>query len=73
MPTNKEILNKGLKYVVWALPLFFIGPTVINSAFKNPDHVMFVPVLGFGVLACLIAVILLFKGLKTIVNSQTDE
>jgi hypothetical protein len=72
MPTNKEILNRGLKYVVWALPMFFIGPTVINSAFKNQDHPMFVPILGIGIIICVMAAVLLFRGLKTILKSQSD-
>ena len=72
MPTDKEILNKGIKYVVWALPMFFIGPTVINSAFKNQQHTMFIPILGIGIIMCTLAVILLFSGLRTIVKSLTD-
>lgn len=73
MPTNKEILNKGLKYIVWALPMFFIGPTVINSAFKNQQHTMFIPILGIGIIICISSVILVFMGLKTIMKSQSDE
>lgn len=72
MPTDKEILNKGIKYVVWALPMFFIGPTVINSAFKNQQHTMFIPILGIGIIICTLAVILVFSGLRTIVKSLTD-
>lgn len=73
MPTNKEILNRGLKYAVIALPMFFIGPTVINSAFKNQGHPLFIPVLGMGIIICVFAVIFLFRALKTIMKSQTDE
>jgi len=73
MPTNKETLNRGLKYAFWALPMFFIGPTVINSAFKNQDHVLFIPVLGVGIIICIFAVVLLFRALTTIMKSQTDE
>ena len=72
MPTNKTILNQGLKFMAWALPMFFIGPTIINSAFKNTDHWLFIPVLGVGIIICLLAVVFMFRGLKNIVNSQTD-
>jgi hypothetical protein len=72
MPTNKEILNKGIKYVVLALPMFFIGPTVINSSFKNQQHTMFIPILGIGIIICIMSVILLFQGVRTIVKSLTD-
>lgn len=73
MPTNKEILNRGLKYIVWALPMFFIGPTVIMSAFKNQQHTLFIPVLGVGIIICIFAVVLVFRGLKTVMKSQTDQ
>ncbi len=72
MPTDKQILNKGVKYIVWALPMFFIGPTVINSSFKNQQHTLFIPVLGIGIILCIMAGVLLFSGLRTIVKSLTD-
>ncbi len=72
MPTNKTILNHGFKFLAWALPMFFIGPTVINSSFKNTDHPLFIPIIGIGIIICILAVIFLFKGIRSIVNSQTD-
>ncbi len=73
MPTDKKILNRGLAKMIWALPLFFIGPSVIYSAFKNQDHPFFIPVLGLAIIICILAVVLAFLGLKTIVSSMTDE
>lgn len=73
MPTNKDILNRGLQYVVVALPMFFIGPTVIMSAFKNQKHTLFIPVLGAGIIICIFAVILVFRGLRTIMKSLSDQ
>lgn len=73
MPTDKEILNRGLKYAVIALPMFFIGPTVIHSAFKNQDSPFFIPVFGVGLIICIFAVVFLFRALKTILKSQTDQ
>ncbi|HLA57088.1 MAG TPA: DUF6095 family protein [Flavobacterium sp.] len=70
---NKEILNKGLKYIVWALPMFFIGPTIIMSAFKNQQHTLFIPVLGIGIIISTMAVILLFTGLKTLTKSLFND
>ena len=72
MPINKDILYKGIKYMAWALPMFFIGPTVINSSFKNREHTFFIPVLGLGIIVSVLAVVLLFSGLRTIVKSMTD-
>ena len=73
MPTDKTILNRGFKFIAWALPMFFIGPTVINSSFKNTNHPIFIPVLGIGIIICILAVVFLFKGLQNIVKSQTDQ
>jgi len=72
MPTDKEILNRGIKYIVWALPMFFIGPTVINSSFKNKDHILFIPILGLGIIISILAGMLLFFGLRTVMKSLSD-
>ncbi len=73
MPIDKQILQTGIKYMAWALPMFFIGPTVINSAFKNQQHAFFIPVLGLGIIFCIVAVVLAFSGLKNIVRSMKDD
>lgn len=72
MPTDKKILTKGLKYMGWALPLFFIGPVVIHSSFKNQKHPFFIPVLGVGIILCFTAIALMFLGLRTIMKSLTN-
>lgn len=70
---DKNILRKGIKYMAWALPMFFIGPTVINSSFKNEQHDFFIPVLGLGIILCIVAVVLAFNGLRNIVRSMSDS
>jgi putative Mn2+ efflux pump MntP len=72
MPTDKKILTKGLKYLSGALPLFFIGPVVIHSSFKNQNHPFYIPVLGVGIILCIAAIVLVFLGLRTIMKSLTD-
>jgi hypothetical protein len=69
MNTNKEILNKGIKYMAWAIPCLFIGPTVIHFGFINSLQPSFYFILVLGILICITAVILMFIGLKTIVKS----
>lgn len=59
--------------MVWALPLMFIGPSVIHMAFKNQKHMLFIPVLGIGIILCILAVVLAFKGLRIMVSSMTDD
>jgi len=73
MPTDKVILIKGLKYMGWALPLFFIGPVVIFNAFQNKNNPFFIPVLCVAVIICFMAIFLMIKGLITILKSMTDE
>ena len=69
MATDKKILVKGLKYMGWALPLFFLGPVVIHSSFKNQEHPFYISVLGIGIIFCILAIVLMAFGLKTIMKS----
>ncbi len=73
MATNKEVLNKGIKYLTWALPTIFIGPTLVHFAFINKLQPLYPLILGLGILLCFTAVILAFIGLKTIVKSLFND
>jgi len=73
MGTNKEVLNKGIKYMAWALPLAFVGPTVIYNAFINKGNPWHYLVLAVGIIACFFSVFFMFKGLDTIVKSMFDN
>jgi hypothetical protein len=72
MATNKSVLAKGVKYLAGALPLLFLGPVVITSAFKNEKHPLYVYVLILGILIALAAVFLIFKGINTVLKSLFD-
>lgn len=72
MATNKTLLTKGIKYLAAALPLLFLGPVVITSAFKNEKHPLYVYVLILGILIALAAMFLIFKGINTVLNSLFD-
>jgi len=67
--TNRDVLNQGIKYLAWALPLLFIGPTVIYNAFINKDNNWHYLVLAVGIIICFFAMFLMFKGLNTIMKS----
>jgi hypothetical protein len=69
MHTDKEVLNKGMKFIAWAIPALFIGPTVIHFAFINKLQPTYLLILGFGIIICITAMVLLFLGLKTIMKS----
>jgi hypothetical protein len=72
MSTNKEVLYKGIKLLGYALPLLFIGPSVIHMSFKNQSHWLYIPVLGLGIILCILSIFLIFKGIKTIMRSLFD-
>lgn len=72
MATNKSILAKGVKYLAGALPLLFLGPVVITSAFKNENHPLYVYVLILGSIIALTAMFLIFKGINTVLKSLFD-
>jgi uncharacterized protein DUF6095 len=72
MRTNKQLLAKGIRYLGFALPLMFIGPSVIHSSFKNQGHPFYVPILGLGIIFCLGSIFLMFKGIQTLMKSLFD-
>ncbi|MCW4467801.1 DUF6095 family protein [Flavobacterium sp. MFBS3-15] len=72
MPTDKKILMRGLRYLSGALPLLFLGPVVIHNSFMNKEHPFFKMVLGVGITFCVIAILLMFKGIRTIMKSLVD-
>jgi uncharacterized membrane protein len=72
MATDKSILAKGVKYLAGALPLLFLGPVVITSAFKNENHPLYVYVLILGILIAFAAMFLIFKGINTVLKSLFD-
>jgi hypothetical protein len=73
MATNKELLSKGIKYLAGALPLLFIGPALIYNAFMNEQNVWHYLVLAIGIIACLISMLLMNLGLKTIMKSLFND
>lgn len=73
MSTNKELLSKGVKYLAWALPLLFIGPSVIYNAFINKQNVWHYLVLAVGIAICIGSVCLIVLGLKTMVRSLFND
>ena len=73
MATNKELLSKGVKYLFGALPLMFIGPSVMYNAFMNKENNWHYLVLTVGCGICILSVFLAFKGLKTITNALFND
>lgn len=69
MATDRELLGKGVRYLFGALPLMFIGPSVIYNAFMNKGNAAYYVVLVAGCIICIVSVFLAFKGIRTITNS----
>jgi inner membrane protein involved in colicin E2 resistance len=72
MSDSKQLLFKGLKYAVGAIPLMFLGPIIIHNAFMNKHTWIHYIVLGVGIIICFLAVYLLFKGIQIIMKSLFD-
>ena len=72
MATNKELLGKGVKYLFGALPLMFIGPSVMYNAFMNKNNAGYYVVLIIGCSICVLSVFLAFKGIRIITNALFD-
>ena len=73
MPTDRILLNKGIKRFAWALPAFFVGPSIIHFAFINKLQPVFYLILFVGIAICVVAIILVFLGLKLIMKSLFND
>ena len=69
MATDKQTLNRGIVFMVCALPMMFIGPAVIHFAFINKQQPLHWTILIVGIAMCIGGVYLAFKGLIKITNS----
>jgi hypothetical protein len=69
MKTDKDLLNKGIKFLTIALPSLFIGPAIIHFGFINKLQPTFYLILGVGIAICITAMVLMFLGLNTIMKS----
>ena len=70
---NKALLNKGIKYMLYCLPLMFIGPSVIYNAWINKQNSWHYLVLAIGIVLCFLAVYFMFKGIKTLTDSLFEN
>ncbi|MFS4484166.1 DUF6095 family protein [Hyunsoonleella sp. 2307UL5-6] len=68
--TDKQILFKGIKTLVFAALSLFMGPILLSFAFSKPDDKLYYPLLIVGCAISALAVVMLFKGIKTIMNSM---
>ncbi|MEL0457554.1 DUF6095 family protein [Flavobacteriaceae bacterium SZ-1-7] len=68
--TDKVILFKGIKTLIFAVLSLFIGPIMLSFAFSQPENSLYTPMLIVGCLICAMAVFLIFKGIRLIMSSM---
>lgn len=73
MATNKELLAKGVKYLFGALPMMFIGPSLMYNAFMNKHTNWHYLILVIGCTVCITSVFLAFKGIKTMTDALFND
>ena len=73
MSTNKDLLAKGVKYLFVALPLMFIGPSIMYNALMNKHTSIHYLILAIGILMSLLSMYLAFKGIKTITDALFND
>ena len=71
--TNKELLGKGVRILVASLLAIALGPIITYNAFMNKDHDLFIYVLIIGIVVMILAIFLIFLGIKTILSSLFDD
>jgi hypothetical protein len=70
---NKELIFKGLSRLFIAILFAFTGPVIYTSAVRNEDHPFFIPVLGLGLISCILAILYGFRGIKLLVKGFFNE
>lgn len=68
--TDKKLLIKGIKTMIFALLSLFMGPILLSFAFSKPDDKLYMPLLVIGCAICAMAVFMMFKGIRTIMSSM---
>jgi len=67
--TDRDLLLTSLKYFAYTVMLMFSAPVVIYQAFKNQGHPWYWPVLIFGIILAIAAIVMGFYSLKVIMKS----
>lgn len=67
--TSKATFNKGIKYLVIALPLLFISPILITIGFKALDKSNNYIILILGCILTICTVILVIQGIRVILKA----
>ena len=69
MSTDKAMLVKGIKFLIFTVLAMFLAPVVIFQAFKNQDHPFYIPVLVVGLILAVLAIGLGFYSIKIFIDA----
>ena len=64
--TDRTLLFKGLKLMIFAVVTLFMAPIILSIAFNNKEKPLYIPILIIGCLIGLLAIYLIYKGIKPI-------
>lgn len=67
--TNKEILSKGIKFMAIAMMLLVLGPLLLHFGFKLRNYLT----LTVAGLICVAAILMFFKGIKTLIKALFND
>jgi hypothetical protein len=67
--TDTKKLAKGIKYLVFTVPLLFLCPYLLTLSFLNKDNIYFYLFFIAGLLIGSLAMFLFFRALKTILDA----
>lgn len=70
---DKDLLKKSIKFFALTIFLMFMGPVFIYQAFKNVDHIFYIPVLVLGILFSIGAIGFGFYSIRTIINGLFNK
>ena len=67
--TDTKKLAKGIKYLAFTLPLLFLSPYLLTLSFLNTDNLSFYFFLLVGIAIGILAILLFFRALRSILDS----
>ena len=72
MSNSKNKIALGVKTMAFALPLMILGPVILTIGFRALNDGIYIWVI-LGSLLIIGAIILAFKGIKTILNGLFEK
>ncbi len=69
MRTDREVLKKGIQFLIITVIMMFAGPSLLYVALGNPEKPLYIPLIIISLLICAGAIYMGFKGIRTILDS----